>query len=333
MLTAITRSLLFWLVVSSAVALVWPVDRMGMDPFAVSRWWLWSLIALTMFCLGSLVRPDELRPLRSKPWWVVLGVATQLIVMPLAAWTATQLISLEPEMAAGVILVGCVPGAMASNVLTHTAGGSVAYSVSLTTVATLLSPLSVPTVLSLFAVQADASLINPVQTSVLLLLTVVLPTVMGYFLTRRLSQVDRWAVRWAPTVASVCLLWIIASVVAGNRDRLTDAAALLVLALLVVNLVGYAAGYGIGRSFRLPSAFRRALTLEVGMQNAGLGTALAATLYGPGTLATIPTAVYTFGCMLTGTVLAVCWRSIRSPMPLSEDQAGPSRGQADMMEA
>ena len=81
-------------------------------------------------------------------------------------------------------------------------------------------------------------------------------------------------------------------------------------ALLIVNLAGYVSGYTIGRVSRLTVRFRRALTLEVGMQNAGLGTALAATIYGEQTMATIPTAAYTFGCMLTGTILAVLWQRI-----------------------
>jgi len=334
-LNSLFRSLLFWLVLSSGVALIWPAESVGVDPFVSPRWWLWTLITVTMFSLGALVRPEELQPLKSRPWWVVLGVITQMTVMPLAAWIATKLIPMDPELAAGVILVGCVPGAMASNVLTHTAGGSVAYSVSLTTVATLLSPLTVPMVLGIFAVQADASLLNPVQTSVLLFLTVVFPTVIGYLFTRRSERLDRLAARWAPAIASVCLLWIIASVVAANRDRLTSVGGVLVVALLLVNLNGYVAGYLVGRGFGLPPAFRRALTLEVGMQNAGLGTALAATLYGAETLATIPTAVYTFGCMLSGTILAVLWRQFGSLTATSDhsplDRPGPADGGTDMM--
>ena len=331
MLNFLFRSMLVWLLVSSGLALIWPTQRFGFDPFVAPRWWLWGLITLTMFCLGSLVRPRELTPLKSKPWWVVLGVATQMVAMPLAAWIVTKLIPMDPELATGVILVGCVPGAMASNVLTHSAGGSVAYSVSLTTVATLLSPLSVPLVLSLFAVESNPSQMNPGKTSLLLFLTVVFPTVCGYFVARLSERADRWATRWSSFVASVCLLWIIASVVAGNRETLIGVGPLLVIALLLVNLNGYLAGYLVSTGFKLPSTFRRALTLEVGMQNAGLGTALAATLYGEGTLATIPTAVYTFGCMLTGTVLAVTWREISDRQSPGEDQSGTNAVEGDMM--
>ncbi len=203
-LAAVT-SLLFWLVFTSGVAFVWPVDRIGFDPFVAPPRLLWSLIVVTMLCLGMLVRPDELRPLRKRPWWVVLGVATQVIVMPAAAWLVTRVIPMSDEIAAGVILVGCVPGAMASNVLTNTAGGSVAFSVSLTTVATLLSPITVPLVLSLVAgAHADHPL---TWTSLRLALFVVLPTITGYVLSRRSELVRGLSLRFSSLVASFALLW------------------------------------------------------------------------------------------------------------------------------
>ncbi|NND98594.1 MAG: bile acid:sodium symporter family protein [Pirellulaceae bacterium] len=299
------RSLLFWLVVSSGIAFFWPSESIGVDPFVVSKTLLWCLVVITMFSLGTLVRADELQPLRSRPWWVVLGVATQIVVMPAAAWTMTQWIPMDAELAAGVILVGCVPGAMASNVLTHVAGGSVAYSVSLTTVATMLSPITVPTVLSIVA---GTSAKSSIESALILTFLVAMPTVVGYFAARHSQGLRRLSSRCSGTIASVALLWIIAGVVASNRDKLLGVGALLIVALLLINVIGYAAGYGVGKSARLPEKFTRALSLEVGMQNAGLGTALAVTLYGESTIAAIPTAAYTFGCMLTGTLLAITWR-------------------------
>ncbi len=300
-------SLLFWLLVTSGVAFVWPAGSIGVDPFAADSRLLWTLIVITMFALGTLVRPAELQPLRAAPWWVALGVATQMTVMPLAAWLTTKLIPMDPELAAGVILVGCAPGAMASNVLTNTARGSVAYSVSLTSVATIASPLSVP--LTLWIVSGASTENSLSSAAIRLSLFVVLPTMVGYFASRQSTGISQIADKYGSLIASIALLWIIASVVAANREKLMNVSGLLVIALLAINLIGYAAGYGVGTISGLPERFRRALTLEVGMQNAGLGTALAATLYGPQTVATIPTAAYTFGCMLTGTVLAVWWNS------------------------
>lgn len=315
------KSLLFWLVVSSGIAFVWPVKLVGLDPFVSASWLIWSLIVVTMFALGTLVQRDELRPLGERPWWVVLGVLTQVTVMPAAAWLVTWMLPLDEEIAAGVILVGCVPGAMASNVLTSTARGSVAYSVSLTTMATLLSPLSVPALLWIVSgAKADHSLAKP---AILLACLVVLPTIVGYLLSQRSLRLRRIARRYSSRVASIALLWIIATVVAGNRQKLVGVGGMLLLALLTINLIGYAAGVGVGALARLPQKYCRALTLEVGMQNAGLGTALAVSLHGSDTIATIPTAAYTFGCMLTGTILASYWRRNGS-----HDGLGPDGGQA-----
>ena len=111
--------------------------------------------------------------------------------------------------------------------------------------------------------------------------------------------------------------------VAGDRGNLMQVGLVLVLALLVINVVGYLSGWFIGGFARLPEACRRAMTLEVGMQNVGLGTALAVTLYGENSLATIPTAAYTFGCMLTGTILAVGWQRFGEGVEVIAEQ-GPS---------
>ncbi len=295
---------------SSLLAYAWPVQQFQFDPFtppsAIKAQTLWALVAIAMFFLGTLVRREELRPLYSHPWWVVLGVLTQLLVMPAAAWGVTQLIPLQPDIANGVILVGCVPGAMASNVLTSTARGSVAYSVSLTSVATLLSPLTVPLVL--WVVASAATEKSLLESSIRLSVLVVLPTVVGFLVCRKWRLFQHWAEAWGARIASFALLWIIVIVVAGDRGNLMNVGLVLALALLLINVIGYLAGWFVGGAAKLPQACRRALTLEVGMQNAGLGTALAATLYGEDSLATIPTAAYTFGCMLTGTILAVRWQ-------------------------
>ncbi len=320
------RSILSWLLITSSISLFWPVERVGFDPFVITslislvtpidqlgfdpslitKIALWSAIVLTMFSLGGLVRPEELKPLTKRPWWVVLGVMVQVLVMPFAAWTVTRLVPMEPEMALGIILVGCVPGAMASNVLTNTAGGSVAYSVSLTSAATVLSPLTVPAVLWVLARQETQN--SLAQSAVLLATLVTLPTILGYVSSIYLEPVRKFLKAYGSVVASAALLWIISVVIAANRMSLLSVGSIIISALLFVNITGYLAGYFVGGLCRLPASYRRALTLEIGMQNAGLGTALSVSILGAGTTAVIPTAVYTFGCMLTGTVLAVLWQ-------------------------
>jgi len=215
----------------------------------------------------------------------------------------------------GIIIVGCVPGAMASNVLTLVARGNVSYSVSLTTSSTILSPVFVPLALWLalsgLAEYSMATVTWKVAAaSVQLLWMVVLPVLAGYGLSRTFALWESVARRVGAIVANLTILWIIAVVVALNRENLSQLDLRLLVALLSVNLGGYLAGFVGALLLRLPDPMRRALTLEIGMQNAGLGTALAMSLFNDQPTTAIPAALYTFGCMFTGIVLARLWAEL-----------------------
>jgi BASS family bile acid:Na+ symporter len=308
------RYLIFWLLISSAAALKWPgLFPDALDPFVQSKPLLPWLIVVTMFAIGWMLPRDEVRQVFRR-WPVVLaGTAIQYLTMPTLAYVAGRLVGLRDDYLIGIVMVGCVPGAMASNVLTFNAGGNTSYSVSLTTAATLLSPLAVPTAMAV-ALRADESVDVWIllKASRDLLLTVVIPVVSGHLLSLRFPNWAAAARRIGTVVANLTILWIIAVVVGLNRERLWASSAdvplvSLLVALGCVNAGGYLAGYAGGFVMRLPESMRRALTLEVGMQNAGLGAVLAAQLFEGRAAIAIAPAMYTFGCMLTGTVLASFW--------------------------
>ncbi len=298
------RFLIVWLCLLSAVALWWPADQM--DPFVASAAWLPLVIVLTMFAVGSLLPRDELRQVVARWPTVLSGTVVQYASMPLLAWSIAHLFGLPPAYRIGLIMVGCVPGAMASNVLTLLGRGNVSYSVSLTTSATLLSPLFVPLVLKItLGKQLPTSLLSLVWR---LAWMVVIPVLAGHLLARSWSRFAQFARCSGQAIASVAILWIIAVVVGLNRERLAEMDGRILAAVLALNGCGYTAGMVGGFALRLPVPMQRALTLEVGMQNAGLGTALAAQIFAGQESVLIPTALYTFGCMLTGTMLAHWWR-------------------------
>jgi BASS family bile acid:Na+ symporter len=300
------RFLLVWLTLLSLVAFYWTYwTSAAFDPFVASKPYLPCLIAVTMFAIGSLLPRDEIQQVLRR-WPTVLGgTAIQYISMPLLAYGIGHAFQLEQEMLIGVVMVGCVPGAMASNVLTLAARGNVSYSVSLTTLATLLSPLIVP--FALWLTLGTIRELDPWKVSLKLVLTVVGPVILGHVLCRTNATFERRMRVLGPIIANLTILWIIAVVVGLNRDLMSEVNAVVLVVLLMVNLLGYTAGYFGGRLLRLPNTMRRALTLEVGMQNAGLGTMLALGLFPESPATAIPTAAYTFGCMLTGTVLAQWW--------------------------
>jgi len=316
------RYLLLWLTLSSGIAYVWPQVLPGVfDPFQPSSLALTIAIFTVMLAVGSLLRLEEILDVGRRWPAVLFGTTVQYVTMPLLSLSIGHAFGFQGPTLLGVIMVGCVPGAMASNVLTLTSRGNVSYSVALTTLATLLSPIAVPLALWLtLGVSADLDLW---AVSRQLLLEVVFPVLLGFGLRRLSSRFSLLADRWSAPVANVIILWIIASVVALNRDRLATVLSFrdgtviagefrLLLALLLINLLGYLSGYTAGRVAGLPDSMRRALALEIGMQNCGLGTKLILTLFqnSDNAAAAIPTAIYTFACVFTAALLAARWSRI-----------------------
>ena len=296
------RYLLIWLLLSSGLAYFWP------EPLVMTKPALPWLIAATMFSIGLMLPRDEVRQVFRRWPTVFGGTAIQYAVMPLLAFLMGKAFGLTGDAFVGIVVVGCVPGAMASNVLTLNARGNTSYSVSLTTVATFLSPIAVPLVLAVTLQSKDGVDVAVLwRASKLLFITVVIPVLVGHLLSRRHPGLEKRSQHIGALVANLAILWIIAVVVAMSKSQLEQLRLDLLEALLAVNLLGYAAGYCGGWGMRLPEPMRRALTLEVGMQNAGLGAALAVKLFPDQTGVAIAPALYTFGCMLTGTMLARAW--------------------------
>lgn len=303
------RYILLWLLTSSGIAYFWPTLGISFDPFTLGGGSAINvLIVITMFGVGSLLPILEVNNIFARWSTVFAGTAIQYLSMPFLAWLIVMLTKPDPETAAGILIVGCVPGAMASNVLTLAARGNVSYSVSLTTSATMLSPIFVPIAMSL---TFDKEIAFDGWSAVkLMLFQVVLPVVIGHLLNRFVVTFRRLAEQYASSMANLSILAIIAIAVALNRSGVAQASTGLLIVLALLNLGGYLAGYFGGVVARLDEPMRRALTLEVGMQNAGAGIALAKGLFGDESAAVIPCILYTFGCMLTGTCLATVWQFV-----------------------
>jgi len=250
--------------------------------------------AVTMFFVGSLVRPEQVRLFAATPTRPLSGLLCQYTVMPVCAW-AVSLIFSDPLVRTGIVLVGCMPGAMASNVMTVLFRGDLILSVTLTTLATLLSPLLLAFWLP---VLADTRLEVPVASMVWnTIWMVVLPVAAGIGLrTYRPIMPKGWD-RAATALASLSIVLIILVVVAANRERLANLGPELAIAMLALNLLGYSLAFGAATGLRWPPKQRRTLVIEVGMQNAGLGSVLA--LSHLGEAGAVPSAFYTALCVIT----------------------------------
>ncbi len=256
-------------------------------------WFLW-LFAATMFALGTVLNPHDFEELARRPIPVGLGVATQFTVMPLLGFAAGRLAG-DPSLALGFVIVGCAPGAMASNVIVYLAGGAVAYSVTLTTVSTLLSPLATPLLVQLLGGVYMPIPVGPMMWTILW--SVVLPLLAGMALRRLLGGRAGPIAQAAPAVAVLCIVVIIGYAVAANQAILREVGGSVFLLVVVVNLLGYLAGWLLGGCYRFAGPMRLALAIEIGMQNAGLGVALSLQHFDSRTA--LPGAVFATWCILT----------------------------------
>lgn len=255
---------------------------------------LW-FFAATMFAVGVVLEPGELGQALRSPGRIGLGLMAQFTVMPLLGFLAAVIVPLPPELALGFIIVACAPGAMASNVIVYLAGGAVAYSVALTTMATLLAPLLTPALVKWLG---GVFLVIPFWPMVKTIVwMVVVPLAVGIAVRRLLGPHLREARALAPALAATAIVVICSYAVAANQERITQMGVWVLVTVVLVNGLGYLAGWWLGRLYRFDQRHRLTLSIEIGMQNAGLGVALALEHFQPATA--LPGALFAVWCILT----------------------------------
>jgi BASS family bile acid:Na+ symporter len=283
------------------------------------------LLQVIMFGMGTELSLKDFAQVLRMPRGVFVGVICHYTIMPLVGFLLATLFHFPPGIAAGIILVGCCPSGLASNVMSYLAKANLALSVSVTTVSTLLAPFLTPLMMRLLAgrfvdVHAQAMLWDIVK-------IVIIPVVAGllfhYLVHGRFKGLDKAM----PVISMGGIALIIVVITAAGRDSLLKVGALLVLATLMHNVAGYFLGYWAGRLLRFSERDCRTISLEVGMQNAGLASALAVTM---GKIATIGLAPAVFGPLMntTGSSLASWWHN-RDPEsgrnPPTPDRSDGSR--------
>jgi BASS family bile acid:Na+ symporter len=264
--------------------------------------WVNTLLGIVMFGMGLTLRAADFKIVFAQPKNVLIGVLAQFLLMPFIAFALTKVFNLPLELAAGVILVGCVPGGTSSNVMTFLAKGDVALSVCMTAISTLLSPLVTPALIWLLVGQKIN--VNYVSMFLSIVKVVILPIVAGVICTRFFSKITRRLTAVLPLVSVTAIVMIVAAVVAANSARIMASGLFIALVVVCHNLLGYGTGYALAAFLRMTPAQRNTVSIEVGMQNSGLATALAATHFAAMPLATIPGALFSVWHNISGSIIA-----------------------------
>jgi BASS family bile acid:Na+ symporter len=293
-----THLLALWVVIFGLLGYLYPplllwISKSGINCF----------FAVTMFAVGLTLKLKDFFPALKKPHIILLGNLTQFLVMPILAFTIGKLFNFPPTIFIGFILVGTVPGAMASNIISFLAKADVAYSVLMTTSATILAPILTPALTKLLA--GEVVLVPFFKMCWQITWMVVLPVISGvvtrHFFTERIKTIEPVC----SALAAIAITLICSYVISMNSTKFAELNILIIFGIILMNILGMIAGLFAGILYNFDRKRRRTLSFEVGMQNAGLGAVLAINNFS--SMAAIPPALFASWCVISASFLARVW--------------------------
>lgn len=283
------------------------------DPVANKFTWQSIIIGIIMFSMGLTLTTEDFQILAQRPFDICIGAIAQYLIMPFLAFGISQVLNLPDAIALGLILVGCCPGGVSSNIMSYLCGGDVAFSVGMTTVSTLLSPIATPLLVSFLASGTQIT-IKGIPMFVSIIETVILPVALGFVLNYFLGKKSQFKElqKIMPGIAVIGLSCVVGGVISSQGANFFRSGVVIFAAVLLHNGLGYFLGYLAGTITGMNYSKRKTISIEVGMQNAGLATNLATTTaqFASAPQAAIICAVSCVWHSISGTLLAgfFAWR-------------------------
>ena len=264
--------------------------------------WINYLLMIVMFGMGLTLRLEDFAIVFKRPKDIIIGCIAQFTVMPLLAFALGKGFHLEAGLLAGVILVGTCPGGTASNVMTYLSNGDVPLSVGMTSVNTLLSPFLTPMIT--FLLLRTTVRVDVASMFFSIIKVVIIPIVVGFIVNRFWGKYKEKISDMLPFVSVAAITLIVAAVVSHNAGRILETGAIVFVVVILHNTLGYAVGFVLGKILNLPMKKKKALAIEIGMQNSGLATSLAGTAFPDLAMATVPGAIFSVWHNISGALLA-----------------------------
>ena len=266
------------------------------------------LLGIVMFGMGLTLRAKDFSEVFTRPLEVIIGILGQFIIMPLTAWGLCKILGLSDEIAVGVILVGCCPGGTASNVMTYLGKGDVPLSVTVSSCTTVLAPIVTPALIYLFANQWVE--VDPYGMFMSIVNIVILPIVAGVIINSFFGKFVRNVVVALPLISVFAIVAIVIAVVAVSQQKIAETGLIIFAVVVLHNGLGLALGYFLAKVCGMSVAKRKAISMEVGMQNSGLGVALAMAHFNP--LSAVPSAIFSVWHNISGPILATIYANMKN---------------------
>jgi BASS family bile acid:Na+ symporter len=297
----ISKGMAFIVLLTAVGALFWP------STFGVIRTsWISYLLGMVMFGMGLTMNINDFKIIFSRPRDIIIGCIAQFTIMPTLAWCLAKFFELPPELAIGVILVGCCPGGTASNVITYLAGGDLPLSVGFTSISTILAPLVTPLLTWLLAGTYVNVSIWPMFISIINV--IIIPIILGLITKYYFKDLSMKIADYLPAFSTIAIALIVAAVVSANSLSLRTSGLLIIFVVICHNLLGYVIGFLLGKILKLAYPKCIAICVEVGMQNSGLACTLANQYFSAMAMAAVPGAIFSVWHNISGALLARFFR-------------------------
>ncbi len=294
-----------WVLLAGLLALWWPPSFLWFKTSYIS----WAL-AVIMLGMGVTLSVDDFRQVLKMPRAVAVGFFAQYLIMPSLGWSIAKGLNLSPDFAVGLILVACCPGGTASNVVTFLARANVPLSVLMTMCSTFAAVFMTPLLTKWLAgAYVQVSALGLFLDTVTVVLA---PLLLGLALNTFFPGGVKRILPAAPLISVIAIVLVVASILADKAESVRESGGRLLLAVFLLHACGFGLGWGFGRLFGYGESVRRTIAIEVGMQNSGLGAALAKNNFASLPLAPTPCAISAVFHSVIGSVLAGIWR-LRSP--------------------
>ena len=282
---------------AALLALIFPSELQQIRPTVINY-----LLGVVMFGMGLTLNLHDFKIVFSRPKDIIVGCLAQFTIMPLLAWGLARFFALDEALTLGVVLVGCCPGGTASNVITYLAKGDLALSVGMTGVSTLLAPFMTP--LLTWALAGKSVNVDVAGMLLSILWVVIFPIIIGLIVKWILPKFTEKAIDYLPAISTMAIAMIVAIVIGANAHKLMAGGLIIVVVVMLHNICGLSLGYLIGRLLGLAEPKKRAISIEVGMQNSGLASSLATIHFAAYPLATIPGAIFSVWHNISGALVA-----------------------------
>jgi len=304
-----TNGFALWVTLGAGLAWIRP------DLFTWFTPYIGPGLGVIMLGMGITLSFKDFKEIFKRPGAVGVGVGAQFIIMPLLGWSLATAFKLERDLAVGLILVSCCPGGTASNVIAFLGRANLPLSVLMTMCSTFMAIFLTP-----LLTDALASQYMEVSATKMLLTTVqivLIPIVVGILLNQYFPNKVKAAKDAAPLVSVIVIVLIVSCIIGLNKEKIQSAGISLFIAVLLLHLGGFVLGYLLVKLLGYPEDYRRTVSIEVGMQNSGLGSELAKKHIS--VTAAAPCAISAVYHCIIGSFLAAYWRR-KMPVPLPEKE-------------